>query len=176
MTSKAKTNPFTFRCTWKPFTEQDITWVQRFFALLPPNPELKHWKNMTATELHLCDSGEGQYNPHTDEFEYHTNDMMTVGAYTITKTITTDIIERVNATTRRERFSYVVHETVHQPSSSRWEPDDFDVAELGEAPALADALKMIFLREYEFLFEMVAEAVSIEYVQKEQADFHAECV
>ena len=175
MTSKAKTNPFTFRCTWKPFTEQDITWVQRFFSLLPNNPELKHWKNLTSAELHLCDSGEGQYNPNTDEFEHHTNDMMTVGAYTITKSIATDIIERVNSTTRMERFNYTVHEPVHIQSSSYWEPDDVDVAELGEARSLADALKMIFLREYEALFEMVAEAVSIEYVQKEQADFHAEC-
>ena len=175
MTSKAKTNPFTFRCTWKPFTEQDITWVQRFFSLLPNNPELKHWKNLTSTELHLGDSGEGQYNPNTDEFEYRTNDMMTVGAYTITKTITTDVIERINSTTRKERFNYTVHEPVHIQSSSYWEPDDVDVAELGESPSLADALRMIFLREYEALFEMVAEAVSIEYVQKEQADFHAEC-
>lgn len=175
MATKAKTNPFTFRCTWKPFTDADITWVQRFFSLLPNNPELKHWKNLTSTELHLCDSGEGQYNPHTDEFEYRTNDMLTIGAYAITKTITTDVIERVNSTTRRERFSYVVHETVHQPSYSRWEPDDYDVAELGESPSLADALKMIFLREYEFLFDMVAEAVSVEMVMKEQTEFHAEC-
>lgn len=175
MTSKAKTNPFTFICTWSPFTEQDITWVQKFFSLLPNNPELKHWKNMTSTELYLSDSGEGQYNPRTDEFEYRTNDMLTIGAYTITKTITTDVIETVAKTTRRERFNYVVHETVHQPSSSHWEPDDFDVAELGEAESLADALKMIFLREYEFLFDMCAEAVSIEMVMKEQTDFHAEC-
>ena len=175
MTSKAKTNPFTFRCTWKPFTASDITWVQRFFSLLPPNPELKHWRNMTATELHLCDSGEGQYNPHTDEFEYHTNDMINVGAYTITKTITTDVTERINSTTRRERFNYVVHETVHQPSSSYWVPDDFDVAEMGETKSLADALKLIFLREYEFLFEMCAEALAIEQMQKEQTEFHAEC-
>lgn len=175
MTSKAKTNPFTFQVKWKPFTRADLAWVQKFFSLLPNNPELKHWKNLTETELHLGDSGEGQYNPRTDEFEYRTNDMLTIGAYTITKSITTDVIETVAKTTRMERFNYTVHEPVHIQSSSYWEPDDTDVAELGEARSLADALKMIFLREYEALFEAVAEAVSIEMVMKEQSDFHAEC-
>lgn len=185
MTTKAKTNPFTFRITWKPFTQQDIDWVQKFIALLPNNPELSYFKKI-ASKVHTTDSGEGQYSPLTDEFEYYTDDMLVLGDYTITKTITTDVIETITKTTRRERFNYVVHEPVHSPSPCRWEPDDTDVAELGEAASLADAVKMILLREYEALFDMCAEAMAVEQMMEDQAnaqaakqftqtDFHAEC-
>lgn len=167
MTSKAKTNPFTFQVKWKPFTRADLAWVQKFFSLLPNNPELTYLKK-TAAKAHITDSGEARYVDSLNEFIYEEDDMLVLGDYTITKSITATITETIKATTRREKFLYTVHEPVHTPSSSRWEPDDTDVAELGEADSLADAVKLIFLREYEALFEMCAEAVAIEQMMEDQ--------
>lgn len=159
---------------WVPFDLSDLEWVQRFFSLLPGNPELKHFKGLTPTELYLSDSGEGQYDPTTDEFVHRKNDMMTVGAYTIVKSITIRTIETIVSTEEREVFVYTVTEPVHTYSSSRWEPDDFDVAEIGEAESVGDAVKIIFLREYEHLFDMAAEAISIEKMMREQEQYYEE--
>ncbi len=86
MTSKAKTNPFTFRVTWKPFTQQDITWVQRFISLLPNNPELRFFKR-AASRVHITNSGEARYVDSLNEFIYEEDDVLVLGDYTITKSI-----------------------------------------------------------------------------------------
>ena len=159
---------------WVPFDSSDLEWVQRFFSLLPGNPELKHLKGLTPANLYLSDSGEGQYDPTTDEFVYRKNDMMTVGAYTIVKSITIRTIETIVSTEEREVFVYTVTEPVHTYSSSRWEPDDYDITEIGEAESVADAVKIIFLREYEALFDMAAEAISMEKMMREQEQYYKE--
>jgi len=154
VTSKAKTNPFTFRVTWKPFTQQDITWVQRFISLLPNNPELRFFKR-AASRVHITNSGEARYVDSLNEFIYEEDDVLVLGDYTITKSITTTITETATKTTRREKFLYMVHEP---------DADEMAAHELGEADSLAGAVKMIFLHEYEALFDMMVVGMQEECV------------
>jgi len=102
-----------------------------------------------------CD--ENHYTTPLGEDAFRENDTIEInGAYTITRVIRAETTETLVSAHHRETFKYVVYEPCLIPGSY-WEPEEWDISEVGVFDSLADAVRAIFLRECEGTFNLAAE-------------------
>lgn len=146
---------FTYPLSWKSFTEADVGWVKSVFRALP-DPFL--FLKMAEVRISTSCCDENFYRDEFGEDAVRVDDMIEInGAYTITRVIRTETTETLVSAHHRETFKYVVYEPCLTPGS-HWEPEEWDISEVGVFDSLADAVRAIFLRECEGTFNLAAEA------------------